>query len=504
MKATMASIQTLIKNSSLAVRDIYPVMKQDIEVMRLCDSSTPVLLKLIPEMRMNVNFILIDLESAFRALLSAESGIEKRLQLKNLRADMHECYKLLYGFGKAQQYTAWYKIGSELKTLKAEGKEKVLVLLNNYYDALTTVLLKIDIYDKENRDLTYHYDDDLLKVYQNILDSYDEERVCKHLITVFDILKSITLFCNDVELVENSKGFSLPIVSKKKSFHISIQKLFAEKLGDNGKLKDALKTILNGTSKVDDAARMRKGIIEIKAFAKEKMPDKFFPETDQMDDMANVQLLLQIMLVDIASIINGYLNSGSGPEYALNLRRLTITRVSSLSHLSGYGEYERNKSLWGKISSMIPKSDKALLEQAKTITENLNGLTDITDKEIRTLYVHLMDNKNNNVPEIISTIEQVNPFAELKKAENLIIITTRIQRFLNELMDRLAIDAHKRAEASTARFLAQINSIRELADNPKCPKFLRETIYNQMDFFEKIAKGDFSVLKEVAVKIEQK
>lgn len=496
MQATAETIQNLIKNASFAVKDMYPVLKQDIEMRRVCDASVPALLQLVLEMRMNVKFILIDLESAFRALLSAESGIEKRLQLKNLRADMHESYKLLYGFGKAQQHTAWYRIGCELNSLQTEGQEEVMVLLKQVYDAITTVLLKVGIDDKENRDLTYHYDDDLLKVYQNILDSCDEDGVCRQLISVFDLLQSVLLFCDEVELVAKSKGFGLPVVSRQDGFLISIQKLFAEKLGEHWKLQEALKTILNGASKVDDAARMRKGIVGIKEFAKERMPGNDFPEADEMDDMTNVHLLLQIMLVDIASIVNAYLNSGSGPEYALNLRRLTITRVSTLSHLYGYGEYERDKSLWGKICSMIPKDDGVLLDQSKAITVDLDGLIEEADKDTRTLYAHMMDKKKNNVPDIISSIEQVNPFIELKKAESLITVTSRIQQFLKDLMDRMACDAHKRAEASTARFLAQISSIRELAENPKCPQSIRETINNQMDFFERIAKGDFSVLKK--------
>ena len=133
--------------------------------------------------------------------------------------------------------------------------------------------------------------------------------------------------------------------------------------------------------------------------------------------------------------------------------------------------------------------------ESRIITEELDGLIDDKDKELRTLYAHLMDKKKNNVPEIIASIEEANPYAELKKAESLIVVSSRIQRFIKDLMDKMANDAHQRAEVSTARFLAQINSIRELADNPKCPQQLKETINNQMDFFEKIAKGDFSDLR---------
>ena len=87
--------------------------------------------------------------------------------------------------------------------------------------------------------------------------------------------------------------------------------------------------------------------------------------------------------------------------------------------------------------------------------------------------------------------------AELKKAEDLIVITSKIQVFLKDLMDRIGQEAHARAEASTAKFLAQIKSIRDLADNPKCPDSLKATINEQMDFFEKVAQGDFSVLRRV-------
>ena len=495
MKATEESIQNLIKNASLAVKEMYPALKQDMAIMQACDDSVSAILRLVVEMRMNVKFILIDLETAFRALISANSAVEKRLQLKNLRADMHESYKLLYGFGNVQRHTAWYKIGADLSVLQSGDADDIYTILRSVYDAITVAIEQIGIADKENRDLTYHYDDDLLKVYQNILEANDEEDSSRQLISVFDLLKAILLFCNQVELVEKLKGHSLPDAADNGVSLLFVQKLLAEKLSENGKLQDALGHILTEASRVDQAASMRKGIVRIKEFAKDKLPKGDFPEADDMDNMANLQLLLQIALVDMASIVSAYLKSGSDPEYALNLRRLTITRVSTLSHLYGYNDFVKSKSLWSTICAMIPETDRELNERSVSIRDALDALINPNDKDVRTLYAHLMDKKDNNIPKIIAQIEEVNPVAELKKAEGLIVITSKIQVFLKDLMDRIGRDAHARAEASTARFLAQIKSIRDLADNPKCPESLKTTINEQMDVFEKIAQGDFSILK---------
>ena len=73
---------------------------------------------------MNVRFILVDLESSFRALMNAGSAVEKRLHLINIRADIYESYKLLYGYGKSRQHTAWSKIGGELQALQESSAEK--------------------------------------------------------------------------------------------------------------------------------------------------------------------------------------------------------------------------------------------------------------------------------------------------------------------------------------------------------------------------------------------
>lgn len=442
--ASRESIEKLVKNASLAVGDMYPIIKQDMCVMAECDDDVSPLLRLVPELRMNIRFMLVDLESSFRALMNAGSAVEKRLHLTNIRADIYESYKLLYGYGKSRQHTAWSKMGRELQVLCESYEGKVYEQLKKEYDAITPLLVRIksSIQDKDNRNLTYHYDENLLKVYQNILEATDEEGMCRKIIPIVDSLFAVLIFCDHVELVEKSKGYVLPKTDVRDDYKLTIQKLFAKALGSNVHMKLITKRFLDNASQIDTLARTTKSLVNIQEYAKNNCPLIDFPEAGNMVKMSQTHLLIQIMLVNIASDINAYLNSGSEPEFAFIMRRLAITRYAVLSQLFGYSDDERENSLWASIYKMIPGGYDAFVCSAKQIRMELENLIDASDKKIRTLYTHLINRRRNNVPAIIATMEAANPVTELKKTEALVRATTKISRFLKALMDKLAKDAH--------------------------------------------------------------
>ena len=452
MDASKETLEKLINNASLAVRDLYSLAKQDIAILSACDDSLPPILKLVPELRKDIEFILADMYSSYRAVINAQTPIEKRLNLKNFRADMHESFKLLYGFGSMRQHTTWAKIGTEIRILSDSEKNDNYRELQELYDTITTSILTIESSDeeKDNRELTYHYDDDLLKVYQNILDTNDEEKFSQRFISIMSTLQVVLRFLHQIEFLEGIKGYQLPKVETVDISLLFVQRMLANKLNGNSRLREALDYILKNSSRIDDAARLENGMCAFKEFALSQNPLADIPEADNMINLANTQLLLQIMLVDIATIVNAYVHSGSDPEYALTLRRLTITRVSTLSHLYGYSDTEKSKSLWTLICNMIPGACTPLISESEKINSALEGLIDNVDKKNRTLYAHFIDKRKSNVSEIISGIENFNLFAELKKADSLLRVTKWVQNFLRDLIDKLAKDAHEKAETSKA------------------------------------------------------
>ena len=500
MEASTKTIESLIIKTSLAAQELYFSAKQDINILHACDNTVSPLLQLVLELRRDVKFVLADLNTSYRALIASNNPIEKRLNLKNFQAEMHESYKLLYGFSNMRQYSTWARIGKELHTLAEKGQDDNYELLLKAYNLATTIILKNEStdYDKNNRDLTYHYDEDMLKVYQSILEANDEEAISQKFISILCPFQIVLLFADHIELVEETKGNMLPKVDSINSSILLVQRIKDEIIKDNGRLEKVLNSILQNPSRLDTAASMRRGISDFKGFVSEKNPLVIIPEADNMIVMTNAFLLLQIMLVDVATIVNAFIHSNCDPEYVISLRRLTITRVSTLSQLYGYSEAEHRKSLWASICSLIPESDKSLVEESQEIRSALAELIDITDKKDRTLYSHLMNNKRrkSNVPEIISKIEKVDCFEELKKADSLLRVTKRVQDFLKALMNQLAKDAKEKSEASRTSLLTQLATIRELVNNSQSPESLRSSFIEQIVLLEEFIKNPLFVKNE--------
>lgn len=503
MQATEESINNLVKNTSLAINDLYPALKHDIVVANESKGKVSHLLELVPEMRIIVRFILVDLATASHALLSVRNSVEKRLHMINLRADMQECYKFLLGFRDKRRYTTWSKIGRVLHEMVSDGRGELYETLRGLYDAINEKLEEIAnaSLEKDNRDLAYHYDDDLLKVYQNLLDANNEDDVIKRLSPLFGLLQCILMFCDQIEAVEKLNGMSLPDIEAQNGITFFEQAVLAEYLKRNEIFDGALNNILRGASQIDVEAKRQKGLVRIKEFADEKQMD--FPEANDMDKMGNTRLLIRIMIVDIATSVHAFIQSGSGPEYAFNLRRLTITIVSTLEKLYGYEENYRGNKLWAYIVKMIPADDKALIEEASEIERILNEQINVKEKSDRVLFVHPMNKKKNNVQAILNKIESVKPVEALNRAESLLRATDRVLRFLKVLMDKLAAEANRKSMESTAMFLAKIQTYRDIINRLQSPETVKAGLLEQMDGLEKLIKDPFSVFEENSI-IKQK
>lgn len=231
----------MVKNTSLAVNDLYLALKRDIVVANESKGKVSPLLELVPEMRMNIRFVLVDLATTSHALFSVRNSVEKRLHMVNLRADMHECYKLLLGFENVRKYTTWSKIGKVLQETVSEGRGELYETLLGLYDAINEKLEKIAnaSLEKDNRDLAYHYDDDLLKVYQNFLDTNNEEEVVKRLSPLFSLIQCVLMFCDQIEAVEKINGVSLPDLELQNGISFFEQVVLAGFLRRNEKLEEA-------------------------------------------------------------------------------------------------------------------------------------------------------------------------------------------------------------------------------------------------------------------------
>lgn len=492
MDASKQTIENLILNATAATQELYTTILEDATVLEACDESVPSLLHCVPELRMDVKFILVDLQTIIRACFVTEKAYEKRYHLKNLYAGILEGYKLLYGFGSMRRRTIWARIGEELQRFDQDypDMESVFEPLKSRYDAISEQLLSIEATntDRDDRNLTYHYDDDLLLVYRLTLKTNSEEKASLKYIEFVKILGAMLEFGNQIELTEAVLGYILPQGNTNHDdMALSAVKTVAETLGKHPQLPEVLSIAVDkGAAQLDSFAKYKKDVVMVEERVGEIINSEIdIPEFDVIKDLLDVQMLVSFMMADMAAILRGFVGAGSKAEYPLILRRMTISRVSTLSHLIGYGNDEAD-SMWRGIISVIPEDNHELQEEAEKIELILEGMRKSDDCDRRALYVHLIDNKtyDSNVPAIVHKMEDLTILSELQDSQDIIKVCGRISQFVAKLMTALSENARKSRIKSEQKLKKQMSDIRKMADRPNVPKVLRDTIRKHLDEIE--------------------
>lgn len=209
-----------------------------------------------------------------------------------------------------------------------------------------------------------------------------------------------------------------------------------------------------------------------------------------MKDLMNVYLLIEMSFADMSCVIRAFMNAGSDIEYPLTFRRLLVSKVSTLGHLVGYNDTEKDNALWTFIQNAVPADAEKLKTEASEIRMELERLLKQEDVKRRALYVHYLDRDTNdsNIFRILESIEGIDLLIEINAYPAFIKIMGRIRKFLRTLMGEFAIKVDKTTKASNIMMKAQIKRLRQLLKNPKCPAELRISFNKTLDQMEEIFK----------------
>ena len=204
----------------------------------------------------------------------------------------------------------------------------------------------------------------------------------------------------------------------------------------------------------------------------------------------NVFLLIEMSFADMSCVIRAFMNAGSDIEYPLTFRRLLVSKVSTLGHLVGYNDTEKGNALWSFIQKAVPADAEKLKTEAAEIRTELENILNQEDVKRRALYVHYLDRDTNesNVLRILESIEGIDLLIEMNAYPAFIKIIGRIRKFLKKLMAELAIRVDKTTKASNIKMRVQIQRLRQLLNNPKCPADLRISFNKTLDQIENMFK----------------
>ena len=501
-KASKETVENLIGNFSKTIEDLHKKVVEDISFLKELNADVPQLLRLAIELRMNMRFILIDLMTSLRGCLNSTYTFEKCYHIKNLEGIRVEGCRLLLGYGEERVRSVWTELGCELRQVYqrferskyAQVYEGVVALYDKVSTQLRTVMTTYE--ERKGRNLTYHYDDDLYKVYKQLIKvkNKGEDEAMKCVIPWMDALLWVQVLCDAIEYVEVLQENTFSKVTDFHHFRINVIKLVFYKrtvteFSRNNQFKEILDKVLKDIDSVDWAAKEKDKLGRLEDWLGKKAPNQDKPKTiKDMKDLMNVYLLIEMSFADMACVIRAFMNAGSDIEYPLTFRRLLVSKVSTLGHLVGYNDAEKGNALWTFIQKAVPADAEKLKTEAAEIRMELESLLKQKDVKRRALYVHYLDRdtNENSVLRILESIEGIDLLIEMKAYPAFIKIMGRIRKFLKNLMSELAIRVDKTTKASNIEMRAQIQRLRQLLNNPKCPADLRISFNKTLDQMENI------------------
>ena len=181
------------------IKDLEQDTDHNIKLLKAIDSlkgaSLRSVISTILETRLTINYIELDFCASYCQYLSAKTNYEQRFACKGINTILSEGYKKLYGF-TAKEDSFWKKQIKFAVEQQPELHEEYLRITNDLESLQTK-----EVFNKEMRDISVHYDFDPRKVYQ-MLANISAEEVVRRYIEFALILKEIRNFL--LKLIDKS------------------------------------------------------------------------------------------------------------------------------------------------------------------------------------------------------------------------------------------------------------------------------------------------------------
>lgn len=144
-----------------------------------------------------------------------------------------------------------------------------------------------------------------------------------------------------------------------------------------------------------------------------------------------MQWAISFMRYDLICSLNSYLNASSNVERSISFMRAYRIETSALTHLYGYNEECRKRSIWSKIKLVpefkaIPLSDE--------IENNLKVLTSHFDSTKRNLFIHYREDAKRNISQRWQCANEMDHPKELIQMLRLLTLCKNINQYLVSLI----------------------------------------------------------------------
>jgi len=418
----------------------------------------------------------LDLSTFLRANFRTTSNPEKRCNLKYVNVITIEGYSYLFGFGEDKKNAFWNLIKNLAKHINDNEFIADIDEVEQRAKEFENIFAKRE--DRDNRNLTIHYDSDPIKVH-SYLSQISEEQETIRTSAFLKILDDITIF-----IKKYIQKFQIPLICSTNNYEIDIW----EKINyfpDNNKLFNQLdEKLVHFAEQLDNIIAQCK--IPMLVQEKLNLDSTFSAGLQPLVQTIYPGIHVFFIYLDLASTVRAYLSSESYLEKQFNLRRINIIVYEGFKHLYGYNGCDYLKSFWYKNTNEVLKesTNTAQLDTLAITEHNLKKISldnDINDARLRECFVHYRYKERDNVITLFHALIKSNPLIEMNKSLKLLNILPKLLAVITESMSFKHNLEQDKIKLSNNKTLDQIDNILSMIEQTKIDPEKKQQFINSIN-----------------------
>ena len=448
--ASKETINILINNAKSSILDSEHILKNtELIKSRLSTFDGANYLQLLFELLSGSLLAVYEVCSDMKNMLSTDNVYVKRFHMQMINLSQYEWCKYLVGrdHGGVIPKLINHLNESHKETIELESILQQLRLLGKKCDAGL-------------RNITAHYDNPNT-MYSKLVTLNDEDIYAKRVgdqLLVHDMIlqyiSPILQMITEILCTNNRECTYTKSVDK-----YSIIDIINKKVADAFHNKEKLDIVIAGQiANAWENIESHKKNYTICEKAIEYLTDKQVDcsRLTEIQALEELRWEVSFMQYDLACSMNSYLKADSNAERSICFMRAYRNEISALSHLYGYNDEYREKSIWSKIRT-VPEFKSILL--SKEIEDELIALTSNFDPNKRNLYTHYREDTKLNISERWQCANEMNHPEELMQMLRLVTLCKKINQFLVSLVSSM----HLSEKQKNDEMLSPIRKIKELA-----------------------------------------
>ena len=448
--ASKETINILINNAKSAISDSEHILKNtELIKSRLSTFDGANYLQLLFELLSGSLLAVYEVCSDMKNMLSTDNVYVKRFHMQMINLSQYEWCKYLVGrdHGGVIPKLINHLNESHKETIELESILQQLRLLGKKCDAGL-------------RNITAHYDNPNT-MYSKLVTLNDEDIYAKRVgdqLLVHDMIlqyiSPILQMITEILCTNNRECTYTKSVDK-----YSIIDIINKKVADAFHNKEKLDIVIAGQiANAWENIESHKKNYTICEKAIEYLTDKQVDcsRLTEIQALEELRWEVSFMQYDLACSMNSYLKADSNAERSICFMHAYRNEISALSHLYGYNDEYREKSIWSKIRT-VPEFKSIPL--SKEIEDELIALTSNFDPNKRNLYTHYREDTKLNISERWQCANEMNHPEELMQMLRLVTLCKKINQFLVSLVSSM----HLSEKQKNDEMLSPIRKINELA-----------------------------------------